>query len=503
MPFARVVEEWFCARIEAAQWGEEIGKLAKQNWEEARTAADPALEVVAFQGMATWAVSGARAKLGGLAERLAKVKPDVEAEPEAELAQPKAEPSIIDQVVREPTPRAVRPEILLPGVAGDLQDHYLRTAMQTSAILSVIPGLVLPTVLACENVIGPSGPNGCVLQQIIVGLAPTGGGKQTVIALIKRTLAALKATKLLGPSRFKSGNAVIKHVKEHPVSLCIQDEFGAFLMKLGNPRSAPCEFEINERFREFYSLEPGEPYTSPEGMSEDSELIENPHLNILGMGNRDEFFGACQATDIVNGFLNRMTAIEEPNLIKPRTNFEVRELPFSVFDKLMKITNLKPMRLAWGPGAREVFEAQQEWVFAQEDDRQRKLWVRSPEKLVRIASGFAVSRLDTRVLQSDMDVAKAIMDRSDRMFQDGIDEAETKRELTHAQLRLEIERRLRARAAEDWGSLAELKKAFKNNTKYKKALDEALDDMYNSGTLRIERVTTKGRHKDVYRLVED
>ena len=70
-------------------------------------------------------------------------------------------------------------------MAGEVQDYYLRTAMQPSQALSLAVGLMVPTVLVCGNVIGPSGPKGCALQQTVMGIAPTSGGKLWAIDFVK------------------------------------------------------------------------------------------------------------------------------------------------------------------------------------------------------------------------------------------------------------------------------------------------------------------------------
>jgi len=89
------------------------------------------------------------------------------------------------------------------------------------------------------------------------------------------------------------------------------------LAKLGNPKSNPCEVEINESMREFWAMGPGSIYNSPVGAAKDdnSEMVVDPRLNILGFGVQDEFFEACKGEDIVNGFLNRIAVLEEPTLI--------------------------------------------------------------------------------------------------------------------------------------------------------------------------------------------
>jgi hypothetical protein len=360
-------------------------------------------------------------------------------------AEPKSEPDTAAEFEAEAEPEPVAAELSLPGVAGEIQQHYLRTAMQPSEIMSLAIGLMVPTTLIFGNVIGPSGPKGCALQQTIAVLVPTSGGKQYAIDFTKECVTKAGLQRLLGPNRFKSGPALVRHMKENRVQLCIQDEFGRLLAKLGNPRSAPSELEINERMREFWALGPGSIYNSPVGAAQgdDSEMIINARLSIFGFGNRDEFFAACRGDDVINGFLNRIVVLEEPRMIRPR-NIGPIPFPKALQDNLCKLAAIKSRQLGWTAAARDIYEAELDRAFGQTDDRKRKLWARTPEKIVRAATAFATSRFATEVDRTDMEVAQAIMRISDGRIKDGMDKAEAERQLDHAELKIEIARRLLA-----------------------------------------------------------
>ena len=287
-----------------------------------------------------------------------------------EGAKPYAEPKSHDEEEpEEPEESERKPEpepafIALPSIAGELQEYYLQTAMQPSEIMSVAVGMMVPTVLVSANVTGPSGPDGCALQQTVVGLAPTSGGKQRVIDVSKLSVSKAGAKKLLGPNRFKSGAALVRLVKGNPVSLSIQDEFGSLLKKLGDPKANPCESEINDRMREMWAFGPNSIYNSAVGAGEkdDRMAIEGVRFSVLGFGVPEEFFDACKDIDIVNGFLNRITVLEEPKMMRPRSDYPVMEFPFKLMENLCKLHGIKPRRLGWGDGAEEIYEAENESV---------------------------------------------------------------------------------------------------------------------------------------------
>lgn len=392
--------------------------------------------------------------------------------------------------------------LALPGVAGEVQQQFLLTSMQPSEVMSLGVGLMVPTALVSGNVIGPSGPYGCALHQTLTVLAQTSAGKKYGIDFTNECVIAGGGEKLLGPNRFKSGAALVRHMKENRVQLCIQDEFGLLLAKLGNAKSNQSEIEINERMREFWSQVPGGVYVSPVGAAagDDSVKIKDARLSIFGWGNRKEFFDACKGNDITNGFLNRIVVLEEPEVLRPRT-IELVKFPGKLKEQLIELAKAAPQQIGWTPAARDIYEAEKDRVFNETNERKRDLWSRTPEKIVRAASTFAASRFALKADRSDMEVATAIMRMSDWIFKSGMDDAEKKRVLEHADLKLEIERRLR----DDFSgaaSLFEIRSSFRHNTKYKGAVAGALEDMIEGGILAApEPVKTGGREKRVYRLV--
>jgi hypothetical protein len=451
------------------------------------------------------------ALLGELAEesKVVELRPKVPAEPKA--ARPVPDWAKVDWDEPEGAEAKHVPEgaavsvagLSLPGVAGEVQQQFLRTAMQPSEIMSLGIGLMVPTALVSGNVIGPSGPYGTALHQTVTILAQTSAGKKYGIDFTNECVIAAGCEKLLGPNRFKSGAALVRHMKENRVQLCVQDEFGLLLAKLGNAKSNQSEIEINERMREFWSQVPGGVYVSPVGATpgDDSEKIKDARLSIFGWGNRKEFFDACKGNDITNGFLNRIVVLEEPEVLRPRA-IELVKFPFKLKEQLIELAKAKPQQIGWTSAARDIHEAEKDRVFNETNERKRDLWSRTPEKIVRAASVFAASRFVLKVDRSDMEVAQAMMRMSDWIFKRGMDDAEAKRVLEFADLKLEIERRLRD-DFEGAASLFEIKTSFRHNTKYKGAVIGALIDMVDGGILaEPEPVKTGGRDKRVYRLVD-
>src|SRR6267142_831407 len=116
---------------------------------------------------------------------------------------PKAEPEPIkkpidlDEIKRiahlkktRPTPETDRPSnlVALPGVCGEIQDYFLRTAMKPSAALSLAPAIIVPSTLISGKIVGPSGPKGCSSHLYVMDLGRTTSGKQHVADVAKECL---------------------------------------------------------------------------------------------------------------------------------------------------------------------------------------------------------------------------------------------------------------------------------------------------------------------------
>jgi hypothetical protein len=279
------------------------------------------------------------------------------------------------------------------------------------------------------------------------------------------------------------------------------DEFGSFLSKLSDPKAMWCEKEIADRMKELWSLGPGSVYNTPvgAGSTDDSIAIENSGLMIAGVGVKDEFYSACQDIQVRNGFLNRMLLVEEKVATKLNPNPSQEGVPFKLFQGLEKLLNLPKARLEWSAGAKDIWVAEARRIEGLADAGEQMLWSRGPEKIVRLATVFACARRSTGVEVSDMELAREIVRMGEAPFRAGIDEAEARRELGHAQLKVEIERRLRTKFIEG-ASRFEIERTFKNNKKYKDAVRDAIEDMLGAGTLEEVHVETSGRGKQVLRL---
>lgn len=111
------------------------------------------------------------------------------------------------EIVEEPS-AALPPAISYPpGLVGDIARWTVATARRPQPELAVGAALVIVGTAAGRQFAGPmkSGTPPCVL-----GLAPTGTGKNHPLQAVSRVMAAARLAMHLGPSEFISMPAVIK-----------------------------------------------------------------------------------------------------------------------------------------------------------------------------------------------------------------------------------------------------------------------------------------------------
>jgi hypothetical protein len=280
------------------------------------------------------------------------------------------------------------------------------------------------------------------------------------------------------------------------------DEFGSSLAAYGAVQAAPYVREITKVLREIWGLSWSR-YDSEEGARDNSEFILSPALSILAMAVPTEFYGACKSTDVINGFLNRWTFVEEK--VKPpeqQVPEDALELPKALRDGLARLyqplsaldaTGKPAFRLAWGPGAEEVYQAIKEQVEADTDDRRKILFSRAPEKAVRDASTIAAGCLDKFVQRKYMELTRDWTLASDESLWQGFLEYGDEEKLDFSNLCREIIRRVR-RVLREGGKMTErkLKRSFQNNLKRKQDLDIAIDQLVETNQLLEFKVKPEG-----------
>jgi hypothetical protein len=372
---------------------------------------------------------------------------------------------------------------IAPGIVGGVAEHILRTASQPSERFAAATAVSLIGTLISRRVAGPT-RSSTVLYQALV--ARSGRGKEHTRDVIDALLNCIGADALSGPGRFKSGPGLVNTLKARPTLLCVQDELGAMFAKLANPKSSPTEQEINENLRELWGIKWGR-FKSAAGAKDPSVTILAPALSLIGTTTPKELYKACRSRDIANGFLTRWNFIEEEGMVRwEQIEEDTLTVPEDLVRALRGISQQHvfpatvgkpPVRLTYGPGAEDVFEAVQDAVEAIEDEDRKALLNRTAEKVVRVATCLACE--GSAVSREAMEWSWAYINASDAALAAGL--AEHMEEEDESEI--EFRRRLIRVADKAGGRIfhGDLAKAVSHRVNHKKLWDASLGFLLTQG----------------------
>ncbi len=193
----------------------------------------------------------------------------------------------------------------VPGVVGDIVDWITATARRPNRVLALGAALTIVGTLIGRRVAGPT-RSGTHLY--VVTLSPTGAGKQHAKDCLVRLMTAVHAQHHIGPDEFISMPAVVNYVLEKPLSVCPQDEFGAFLKRINSRRASGFEASISKALRSLWGCS-FEAFITPQWAGRTSQIIRAPAVSLCGWSTPEDFYGGLQGADVTNGFLNRFLVL--------------------------------------------------------------------------------------------------------------------------------------------------------------------------------------------------
>lgn len=328
----------------------------------------------------------------------------------------------------EPAPMQVGTITFPPGLVGEIAKWIIATARRPQPLLSLGAALCIVGTVVGRKVAGPT-KSGTHLY--VVGLAPTGSGKDRPLSACKRVLfAANTSGQEVGPSEFISMPAVINMAKRHPCTLCAMDEFGSFLKRINSRRASGFEQSITKMLRTFWGSS-FETTMTPEWAGKPAERIESPALSIFGASTHGEFYEALESGDINNGVVNRLLVLsvdERPDDREPLCDPQV--VPPALVDQVKRLWAIRgdvagatsnaslvvpePLHVGWGHGAAEVWQRLGRDLARREQEapEEAPFLARTHEYAVRIATIVAVGRGASTVEVPDVEFGAALAMRS-------------------------------------------------------------------------------------------
>lgn len=191
------------------------------------------------------------------------------------------------------------------GLVGDIAKWIVATARRSQPELSIGAALAIVGTVAGRQFASPT-MSGTHLY--ILGLAPTGKGKDHPLQSIGRIMAAANLSIHLGPSEFISMPAVVNFLVRKPLSVCAMDEFGGFMKRINSKRASGFEGAISKVIRTMWSSSFA-PYMTPEWAQKASETIHAPSITLYGASTPEQFYSSMEGASLEDGTLNRFLLV--------------------------------------------------------------------------------------------------------------------------------------------------------------------------------------------------
>lgn len=303
------------------------------------------------------------------------------------------------------------PEHLIPerGLIADIARWIERCAIRPQPRLAVAAATAFVAVLVGRTY---QSPTGLRANLYLVGLAPTGAGKDHARKCIHEIVVAARVDGRLGGSRIASGAALVNSLERQPVKLYTLDEFGSMLQAMTQDGTSGHKRDIVTTLLELYSAAGGVWLGTEyaDSKTRPRQQIHNPHVCLYGTSTGAAFWPALRGSHVLDGTLNRMLVVDTGDQVPPRRRSRaVEPPPEEVVAAVRQIAEANPgggnlqgkaggqvgSPVATVPMTPEVEDA--EYALAQEMDQRgdtpagRAIYSRVNENAIKLALTHAVS----------------------------------------------------------------------------------------------------------------
>ena len=273
------------------------------------------------------------------------------------------------------------------------------------------PGLALAAALASVGTVTGRKIAGLLdvrTNLYVVGLAPSGCGKQQGRAVAKRIFTAANARDLVGPERIGSHAGILSRLVEHPATLMPIDEIGdLFALIKNNNGKMGALANIEPTLKALFSAA-NDPCFIGDALANKDHVkqINHPHLVIHGVCPAHNYWGSLTAANVENGLIARFIVIDAGDVPSRRIEGEIEQPPKNIVEFFDRWFRWKPTecyesaaiaRPAIYPRETvEMFYEHREAIKERqrrEDERTRAIWNRCAEKASKLALIAASSRV--------------------------------------------------------------------------------------------------------------
>jgi hypothetical protein len=291
----------------------------------------------------------------------------------------------------------------IPGLIGEVVKDNLATAHYP------LPELALASALALMSSItgGKVEDRGARTNLFIIGLAPSGGGKDHGRKLNRTILREAGGEEIVGPERIGSHAGIVSAMAEQWNTLFQIDEIQHLAMAMQN-KSSPHLVQISSVLMQVYSsadsIWTGDAY----GDRKKVKKLHFPHLVLYGTSVPEGFWESMTEQNLKGGLIGRCLVFESAHYVEYQDP-QCGSVPKSIVDQAAWWLNLQthsgnlaehsggscPMKIMRTEEAHERLHDHALKISRrrmQEDTIPAAIWSRAAEKTIKLALLFACSR---------------------------------------------------------------------------------------------------------------
>ncbi|QYK49102.1 MAG: DUF3987 domain-containing protein [Phycisphaeraceae bacterium] len=295
------------------------------------------------------------------------------------------------------------PEHLLdvPGLISEVMAFNLSTATRAQPSLALAGAISLMGVLAGRKVMDERGNRTNVY---VVGVAPSGAGKDHARKVNKAILAAADMLELAGNEDVASDAGLMSAIVLQPALLFQMDEFGRFLRTTGDARKSPHLHNVVTLFLRLYSSADGVVKSKAYADTKRNQTVDQPCVVLYGTTVPENFYESLTAESLRDGFMARLLVFET-GVLPERVRAAMLKVPASIVEATRWWGEFRPGGNLGGqhpepivvkatPEAHAIFDALNDRIDAEmrkTDCVAPSLWARTEEKACRLALVYACS----------------------------------------------------------------------------------------------------------------
>lgn len=297
-----------------------------------------------------------------------------------------------------------------PGLVKDIYTYMEATAKRSQPRLSLAAAIAAVAGFS-RNMYEIDGSR---LNLYVVGIAPTGGGKENARSAIKRCAEAVEQGEVVVED-VASGPALIHGLETNPDAslFWLQDELAHVLQAAKSEGSATREVPrlMLQLFQSSASLYYGKVYAAGAGgKARERVRIQNPFLNVYAVTTPGLFNQIISGEDATSGLMNRLLVVESremnrltlqrPHVPVPESVYKwginVNSLDFDFdFNSRNQVDQTSPLAIEQDKNARAAqgaFAAECDDIVRDQErsPHHRELWNRAAEQAGKVAGVLAV-----------------------------------------------------------------------------------------------------------------